>query len=345
MRPNRQERASRADTPTEEFAPKKLVRQFGMRSAATSPPLLRNPGPDWGYELFRRADRLLPRSIFNALLGLGTWIAVGVMAQQRRLSRDYLSAVFRRPARQHEIWRHFLTYVQAMLVRLRAAEGGEHVCTPQPNDRAFSDLMESRRPALLGTFHFGNSDLLGFLLGTFRRHVHMVRLRVGNSRDTHRLSDRFGRWVTYVWVNHSADLLFALKHAAQSGSSLALMCDRVEYSSKVESFQFLGARRQMPFTIYHLSLLFRMPVIFCLSVPSSDNESRVHTSPVFEPDDLPKEANLQRARLHFQAFLRQMEALLRDNPYLWFGAVPPPVELALPTVAVTPPLRPTTVNG
>jgi predicted LPLAT superfamily acyltransferase len=255
--------------------------------------------------------------------------------------------MFGRPARLREIWRHFLTYVEAMVVRNRAAEGGVHEMELQDKGDAFRELMNSRRGALLGTCHFGNSDLLGFLLAKFRHPVHMIRLRVGNSRDTDRLADRFGQWVRYLWVNQSENLLFALKDAAQSGGSLVMMCDRVEYSSKVETFQFLGAQRQMPFTIYHLAVLFRMPVVLCLSVPGQRGNSEIHVSTVFEPEELTKEANLARAHAHFQAFLNQLEALLTINPYLWFNALPKVATLAMaaskPTVQ--PAARPGSTSG
>jgi predicted LPLAT superfamily acyltransferase len=285
-------------------------------------PTLRNPGPSWGYELLRRLARWLPNRLLTLVLGLGAGVALLFLPKPRGHSRTYLSTLFGRPARLREVWRHFFTYVQMMMARVRAAEGDAHECIPQSSCAGFRELMNTSRPALLGTFHFGNSDLLGFLLGMFRRHVHMIRLRVGNSRDTHRLSDRFGKWVTYVWVNQAENLIFTLKEAAQSGSSIAMMCDRVEHSSKVETFHFLGARRLMPFTIYHLALVFRMPVVFCLSVPGAANQSVVHASPVFHPDDASKEANLARARSHFQSFLDQLESLLRINPYLWFNVLP-----------------------
>ncbi|MGH7946010.1 MAG: hypothetical protein ACREF9_13515, partial [Opitutaceae bacterium] len=111
---------------------------------------------------------------------------------------------------------------------------------------------------------------------------------------------------------------------------------RIEHSSKVEAFHFLGARRLMPFTIYHLSLVFRMPIVFCLGVPGAANESLLHASPVFEPDGASREANLERARSHFQAFLGQLESLLRANPCLWFNVMP---ISAVPIVAVTPAAR------
>ncbi len=283
---------------------------------------MRNPGPAWGYDFLRLLDRTLPDFLLQPLLAVGSACALAFMPVQRRHSHAYLSSIFRRPARLHEVWRHFYTYSRVLMTRIHAAETGDHRCTPQPSFESFRTLMRTDRPALLGTIHFGNSDLLGFLLGEFRRHVHMIRLRVGNSRDTHRLSDRFGQWVTYVWVNETENLLFALKNAAQSGSSIAMMCDRIEHSSKVEPFHFLGARRLMPFTIYHLALVFRLPVVFCLSVPGAKNESLLDASPVFEPDGPSREHNLARARAHFQAFLHQLESLLRENPYLWFNFIP-----------------------
>ncbi len=309
------------------------------RPASSPPPAVRNPGPDWGYDFLCFLDRALPGFLLKPLLGVGAACALVLMPKQRRHSRAYLSTVFNRRARLNEVWRHFFTYSRVMMTRIHAAETGAHRCTPQPNFDSFRALMRSGRPALLGTIHFGNSDLLGFLLGEFRRHVHMIRLRVGNSRDTHRLSNQFGQWVSYVWVNETENLLFALKDAAQSGGSIAMMCDRVEHSSKAEPFDFLGARRLMPFTIYHLSLVFRLPVVFCLSVPGGTNESLLHASPVFEPDGPSREQNLARARAHFQAFLHQLETLLRANPYLWFNFHPlsPALPSARPRVATDDP--------
>lgn len=300
------------------------------RTTPSSRPPLRNPGPDWGYDFLKRLDRTLPDFLVQPLLGFGAACALILMPRQRRHSHAYLSTILRRPARLREVWRHFHTYSRVLMMRIHAAETGHHRCLPQPSFESFRALMCTDRPALLGTIHFGNSDLLGFLLGEFRRHVHMIRLRLGNSRDTRRLSDRFGRWVTYVWVNETENLLFALKDAAQSGGSIAMMCDRIEHSSKVEPFEFLGARRLMPFTIYHLSIVFHLPVVFCLSVPGAKNESLLHASPIFEPDGPSREENLARARAHFQAFLRQLESLLRANPYLWFNFLPLSPALADP---------------
>lgn len=279
-------------------------------------------GASLSYELLRHSDRWIPEFVFKPAMRLGTWVALFVMPVQRRHSRDYLRAVFGRRVRLIELYRHFYAFTEMFVLRSRLAEGREHVPRPLPSCDDFKMVMNSRRPALLGTFHFGNSDLLGFLLTTFGFDVHMIRLRMENSRDTHRLARRFGQRVTFIWVNDAGNLLFAVKQAAQSGKSIALKCDRPEHSSKCEAFQFLGERRLFPFTIYHLAIMFGLPVVFCVSVPASADESLLHGSPVFEPDAGSKAENLQRARVHFQNVLNQLEALVRTNPYLWFNFTP-----------------------
>ncbi len=291
----------------------------------SAPP--RNPGPSWGFAFLRRADALLPRAVFDFLLGAGTWVAVAAMPRQRRHSRDYLGVVRGRPARPGEVWRHFYAFMQTMMLALRVSRGEPYRCVGAPSGGAFEDLMASGRPALFGTFHLGHSDLLGFMLSGFNRRVHMIRLRVENSHDLELIARQLGGAVTFIWVNEPGAMLFALKEAVQSGASVAMKCDRLGHSARTEPFEFLGARRLFPFTIYHLAILFRQPVMLSASVAQGSAASLVHSSPLFQPDDGSKESNLARAREHFQGFLLLVEGLLREDPYRWFNFLPlnPPV--------------------
>jgi predicted LPLAT superfamily acyltransferase len=287
-------------------------------SAATP----RNPGPSWGYAFLQRADRILPRPLFDFLVGAGTAIAVAVMPRQRAASRAYLTVIRGRPATLVDVWRHFYAFIRTLMLALRVAGGQPYRCLSGPRSEAFEALMHSEWPALFGTFHLGHSDLLGFMLGEFGRKVHMIRQRVENSHDLERIAQRLGGTVTFIWVNEPSAMLFALKEAVQSGASVALKCDRLGHSAKTEPFEFLGARRIFPFTIYHLALLFQRPVILSASVAHGPRDSLVHSSSVFEPDGAGKEANLVRARVHFQEFLRLVEQLLREDPDRWFNFLP-----------------------
>jgi predicted LPLAT superfamily acyltransferase len=297
--------------------------QRAPASATPARPTPRNLGPGWGYRFICLCDAVLPEFLFFPLRWLGTWVAVALLPVQRAHSRAYLATVTNGAPSLRSIFRHFFAFEEFLLLRLRVANGFAQRGQLASDASGFHQLLATGEPALLGTFHMGHSDLTGFLLGRQEnRRVFMVRQRVGNSRDTEVLGARFAKWVSFIWVNEAENLLFALKDAVEAGGSVALKCDRLEFSAKTEAFEFLGARRVFPFTIYHLSLIFRRPVVLCVGLPAGDGRSEVHSSPLFMPDDAGKAANLERARRHFQEFLQRVEAMLRADPYLWFNFLP-----------------------
>ncbi|HEU5078269.1 MAG TPA: hypothetical protein VFT72_03615 [Opitutaceae bacterium] len=281
----------------------------------------RNPGPSWGYRFLCGCDRVLPEFIFKPLRAAGTWIALAGMGKQRRHSREYLRTIFGREPRTLEVFRHFFAFEESLMLKLRTANGAPHETLLAPGSRHFKEYLQDKKYAFLGTFHVGNSDLLGFLLGPREQHrIFMVRHRVGNSHDTDKLAALVGQWLTFIWVNEPNNMLFALKEAIASGGSVAMKCDRVDFSSKTEAFDFLGAKRIFPFTIYHLALIFGLPVLLSIGVPGENNSTVLHCAPRWTPDpDLSRAANLASAREHFQAFLNVLEGILRTNPYLWFN--------------------------
>jgi predicted LPLAT superfamily acyltransferase len=302
-----------------------------MTTAAATPtplarggePSIRNPGPSWGYRFLCACDSAVPEFLFRPMRMLGTWVALANMHAQRAHSRAYLRAITGREPSRRDIFRHFFAFEEFLMLRLRVARGLAHRGDLAPDATGFRELLASGEPALMGTFHFGHSDLTGFLLGRQeRRRVYMVRQRVGNSHDTEVLGERFADWVTFIWVNEPENLLFALKEAVAAGGSVALKCDRLEFSAKTESFYFLGTKRRFPFTIYHLALIFRLPVVLCVGRPAGPGHSTVHSSALFRPDERDKASNLARARAHFQEFLTRVEGFLREEPLLWFNFTP-----------------------
>lgn len=290
------------------------------------PDARRNPGPEWGYRFLLWAERWWPRWFFEPVLMAGTWVGLAFMPAQRAHSRAYLTLVLGRPPRLVEVWEHFYAFTDFLMLKLRTGRGGALRCVLEPANRAeFEALAGSDRPALFGTFHFGWSDLLGYLLSDWGRRVSVLRTRVGNSDDTRLLGERFaGKGVSFLWVNDPANFLFELKDALQAGESLAVKCDRLDFSPRTAVFEFLGARRVFPFTIYFLAVLFDRPVVFCLGLPGGERDTlRVIASPVFTPDPaLGRPQNLAAAHRHFQAVLVQLEAELRRQPFLWFNFVP-----------------------
>ncbi len=286
---------------------------------------MRNSGPNWGFAFLQNAERWVPGPIFRFLVGIGVAVAVACMPEQRRHSRDYLRAALKRQPTFVDVWRHFNSCAVLLILKLRVARGVPHrgrLDTAFAGD--FEALMATGQQAFFGTFHFGQSDLLGYLLGEhFKRQVFMVRLKMGNAAETAQLGRLYGQWIKFIWVTEPENMLFALKDAVATGGSLAMQCDRVEFTSKTDYFEFLGERRLFPFTIYHLAVLFERPVIFCFGLPGARDETVLHSSATFVPDrSLGRSANLKRAHEHFQGVISHLEGLVRQCPYLWLNYLP-----------------------
>ncbi len=285
----------------------------------------RNFGPGFGCDLIVLGDKVTPRPLEHAVVYLVALVGLVVARQNIPHSRAYLEAVTGRPASIFQIWKHYQRMVFGLVRKLRAARGiTPRVVLPPTAPADYAKLRDSGDGLLFGTFHVGDSDLLGCLLGPFfSKRVTMVRLRVGNSDDTERLVGRFGEHIDYLWINRPEDVLFGIKNALSEGRPIALQCDRDEYASRTEYFRFLGTRRRFPFTIYHLSALLRKPVAIAFAVPRADGASELHTPPVFTPCAKASRDEVLRAGAeHFQGVLDTLEGLLRRDPYVWFNFTP-----------------------
>lgn len=285
---------------------------------------MRNIGPSYGFAVIQWADRHMPEWLNLALIWFFTWCAVFLLPRQRAASKEYLAAVTGRRVSLSMVARHFCVLGEMLLVRMRVVNGRKPRINPRFEDReVMRKFVHSGEPALFGTFHVGHSDLLGFYLADLGRRVAMIRLRVTNSEDMARLCKAYRDAVELIWINEPADMLFAIKEQAAAGKSLAMQCDRVEFTSKSEAFQFLGARRLFPFTIFHLAWMFQMPVAFCIGIPNGLDETEIRSWAALHFDSaLSREQYLELARVYFQMVLSDLESLLKQNPWIWFNFIP-----------------------
>ena len=208
--------------------------------------------------------------------------------------------------------------------RLRIANGREVACECTPGSEEFRNWMDNGGPALLGTMHVGASDTMGFQLARRARSpICLVRRRVMNSHDTEALERMCGESLKIIWVNDPADFLFSLKEAAACNRTIAIQCDRLDPGVRTGAFEFLGARRLFPVSIYHLAIILERPVLLSFGIQTRDGTSQLHASPLLQRKaGESKEEYLRRAHAHFQAFLRQLEGHLRTTPWDWFNFTP-----------------------
>jgi len=286
-------------------------------------PTRRNPGPSWGFGLMRFVDRWFPEPVSRFARHLGATIAVPLLPERARASREYLDLVLDRPATWWDVRRHFIEFADFLALRFRTARGKAHHCHLDPDYAGdFLERVTSPELLLFGTFHLGHSDLLGFWLTDFDRSVRMVRVRMGNSDDIKWLHDRYAGNVEFIWTDDSADIPFSIRDALDAGHSIAIQCDRAAYSSKTGVFEFLGSKVVFPVTIYHLSLIFRLPVVLAFGLDDGSGGTRVVSLPAYVPGPSDHASELTRAHQHFQSAVDVIEGIVRAEPYQWFNFEP-----------------------
>ena len=212
-----------------------------------SPSRPHNPGPPWGFKVIRFWDKILPYPLDRWIKYIGALFAMLCMPAQRKHSRNYLSIVLGKQASFFNVWAHFGAFTIYLCDRVKAAfKEPIYFDWVEGNGEDFMKLINQDEAALLGTFHVGYSDLMGFFTEVFQKKIHMLRLRLENSEDTQRLESMAGDFLKIIWVNKVEDTLYALRDVIEEGGSVAMQCDRVQHASKLESFDFLGEKTAFP---------------------------------------------------------------------------------------------------
>lgn len=290
---------------------------------ASLTPEHKNPGPSGSLALMSLGVRLFPDCIVAIAGRIGTCIAYLTMPEQKHWSRSYLTALHGSPPGRREVWRHFQAFTESLITKVRAGTGRPVQAIINEPDRPNLAILFSDEPLILGTFHVGASDLLGFHISETGRHVSMVRTKVRNSGDIDSLSQRYRDRVHFIWVNNPDEMLLSLRDALSSTTTLAMQCDRPEGAHEGEPFQFLGQQRLFRTSIYRLARLYQRKVLFCLALPGEKpHQFRVLAHLPFDGSGLDRKSHQQAAHAHFQSVLNWLEALLRDNPYQWFNFLP-----------------------
>lgn len=284
----------------------------------------KNPGPRWGYGFLRAAHAFLPGPVFKACLACGAVVGWALMPKARAHQKAYWLALTGKHPGVRQQWRHFIEFAANLMQKLILDRTAKpmFVYAPGSAEADFEAVSRDKGGVLFGTFHMAESDLMGSMLCTLGRQIRMVRLRVDNSLDTEILQRSFQGMVQFVHVNKPEEMLFAIKDALEQGHGVAMQCDRYEFGSKLERFGFLGEMRYFPFTVYHLSALFRVPVCFSFALRRrADGTIPAWVPPVFYPRG-PRAQVLAAGKQHFQSVLTGVENILREDPTLWFNFQP-----------------------
>ncbi len=238
----------------------------------------------------------------------------------RAASRGYLARVLGRPARWHEVFRHFLTFAAIILDRpfLLTRSIRHYDITISGLEHVVRWEQQGRGCILLGA-HIGSFEVLRALAQEDPRFRVRALMHEGTAPSTalfRALNTAIARDIIPIG---GAGTMLRVKEALEAGEMVGILGDRATRDEKVQRTDFLGAPAAFPIGPFVLARLLEAPIVLCFGLYRGGGRYEVR----FEPfDDGIKVARAERDRAVrelVERFAARLEAQCRAQPFNWFN--------------------------
>ncbi|MDE2079755.1 MAG: acyl-CoA synthetase [Burkholderiales bacterium] len=272
----------------------------------------------------------LGRPLARGLLHPIALYFLGTASAPRRHSRRFLARALGRPARWHEVYRHFHAFAATVLDRVYFVRGRMQAFDIRIHgvEHVDATLAEGRGAFLLGA-HIGSFEAL-HAIGETRPglRVKMV-MYPDNARKIHRVLQALAPafQLGIIGIGRSGSTL-EIRDELDRGGLVGLLGDRFLAGDAREArhggsalLPFLGAPARFTDGPFRLALLLRRRVIFMVALYHGGRRYEVRFLPLADFRTPPAEpaGREQALREALQAYVAQLEALAREAPLNWFN--------------------------
>lgn len=249
----------------------------------------------------------------------------------RRASRRYLGRALGRPARTRDVFRHFLTFAEALLDRFFILQGrrGLFDIRVSGHHHLVAATAAGRGLVLLGA-HLGSFEALRFAAGAGAPvAIRMVMHRGGRGALTALFEELDPSFAANVIAlpepgDDGIGLALALRETLATGGIVGLLADRPAAGQAAMTADFLGAPAAFPLGPFRLAAATGAPVLLGFGLRLARRRYLVHIEPfatVIAPSRAGGDAGEPWAALrpHVTRYAERLTALCREYPYNWFN--------------------------
>jgi predicted LPLAT superfamily acyltransferase len=238
----------------------------------------------------------------------------------RRASREFLSAVYGRPARLSDVFRHILSFATTLLDRVYMAQGEFERFDVTIHGLSLIDkaLARGHGCMLLGS-HLGSFDLLMLANRAMDgREVH-VMMRTDPRARLRQIAGVADDSLRLIPLGEANCYLRAYDALAQGGI-VCILADRTEVGATSAHARFLSRNAAMPIAPHVLAARSQASVLLCFGLYEGANRYRIE---FVEFGDTP-EAGSRGAALRpaVERYAAVLEKFARRYPLNWFNFYP-----------------------
>lgn len=241
-------------------------------------------------------------------------------ATARRASAQFLAAIYGRPARLREIFRHFHSFAATLLDRVYMAQGdfGRFEVTIHGLPLVDEAIQRGQGCILLGS-HLGSFDLLMLANRAMDgREVH-VMMRVDPRARLRRIAGIADEGFKLIQLGR-ADCYLRAYEALMQGGIVCILADRVDGGAATAHARFLSHIALLPLAPHVLAARSKARVLLCFGLYEGGNRYRIEFAQFGEA------APPQSRGAALQPVVDRYAALLEDYarryPMNWFNFYP-----------------------
>ncbi len=266
--------------------------------------------------------RRLGRRVIHFLLYPTVLYFYLVRAPERRASRAFLSRALKRPARETDVVRHFLSFARVATDRFFALSRSPAAREVRfVRDERIQEVMEDHSAGVFVTAHFGSFDAPRIVDADRREFGIRIVLDKGvNARFVSVMEEVDPAMAKRIIDSEqgAAALGVSIAEAFRDGEWVGFMADRCRPGDRTLSLPFLGGQAAFPLGPYLVACAFKAPIIciFCRLDPPG---YEVHCEVLWTGGHIPRSQRASTIAALARGYAERLERHVRAAPFSWFN--------------------------
>ena len=242
---------------------------------------------------------------------------------ERRDSRAYLSRVFGRPARLHEVARHIHTFASTILDRsFLLSEHFQRFDVQVHDIEKLQQRVEDGHGVLLFGSHLGSFESLRVLARQRPDYKIRVVLDKAHSAAVTQLLDELNPEMAATVIDAGQPgpaIMLQIQQALSEGAIVALLVDRAQPGGAVVRVPFLGDPAGFPLAPWQIAAVVKVPVVLAFGLYRGGNRYDLLFESFSDGIDLPRRERAAAIPALIRRYAARLEHHVRDAPWNWFN--------------------------
>jgi predicted LPLAT superfamily acyltransferase len=239
----------------------------------------------------------------------------------RAASRKYLAAIFERPVRPGQVFRHYLTFSRVILDRVFFLAGRlEQFDIAIEGDKIVEAQLGKNKGCLLLGAHFGSFEALR-ALGMIERQLPIkILMYPDNSRRIVAVLEALNPALAreMIPLGKPNTMILAKRHVDRGGI-IGLLGDRITKGDKLVRTTFLGQPADFPAGPMLLASVLKIPVVLFCGVYLGGNRYKVHFELFADEIVIRPKTRQQDLQTWIDRYAARLDHFCRLAPYNWFN--------------------------